>query len=297
MDLRNLNTFLQVAECGSFTKAGERLGYAQPTISVQIKQLEEELGVKLFDRIGHTIRLTDKGRHVLQHAQRICQMCQEMEMESSRQTELSGTVRLAMGDSLCSALINSRFPSFRKAYPNIALKVTPAGTDEMFRMLDHNDADIVCTLDSHIYNTNYVIAHEERVGVHFVASAANPLVQKRRCTVEELAAQPFLLTEKGMSYRRLVDERFARFSIEIQPILEMGHAQLICELVEGNVGISFLPDYVTEAAVRNGRLVRLEVEGFEMELWAQWLYHRDKWISAQMQAVIAHFVQKTLVMP
>ena len=62
MDLKNLITFIQVAELSSFSHAGEKLGYSQPTISVQIKQLEKELGVPLFERIGHTVRLTDKGR-------------------------------------------------------------------------------------------------------------------------------------------------------------------------------------------------------------------------------------------
>ena len=288
MDLRNLNTFIQVAESGSFTKAGEKLGYSQPTISVQIKQLETELGIKLFDRIGHTIRLTEKGHDILRHAQQICQMCQEMELESSRQSEPRGTIRLAMGDSLCSTLINSGFARFRSLHPNISLKVTAAGTDEMFRLLDHNEADIVCTLDNHVYNTNYVIAHEEKIGVHFVASSQNPLAAQPVITLEDLSAQPFLLTEKGMSYRRLLDELLARNSIELQPVLEFGHANLICELVEQNIGISFLPDYVTEDAVWRGTLVRLDVQGFELELWKQLLYHRDKWVSPQMQAVITH---------
>ena len=78
MDLKSLNTFIQVAELGSFSRAGEKLGYSQPTISVQIKQLEQDLGIKLFDRIGHAVRLTDKGRDALLHAQRICHMCDEM---------------------------------------------------------------------------------------------------------------------------------------------------------------------------------------------------------------------------
>ena len=288
MDLRSLNTFIQVAESGSFTKAGEKLGYSQPTISVQIKQLETELGVRLFDRIGHTIRLTDKGHDVLRHAQRICLMCQEMELESRGLSEPQGTIRLAMGDSLCSSLINSGFARFRSLHPNISLKVTAAGTGEMFRLLDHNDVDIVCTLDNHVYNTNYVIAHEEKIGVHFVASSENPLAERSVLSAEELLSQPFLLTEKGMSYRRLMDEMLARRSIEIQPVLEFGHANLICELVEQNMGVSFLPDYVTEAAVRRGTVVRLDVQGFEPELWKQLLYHRDKWVSPQMQAVISH---------
>lgn len=71
MDLRSLNIFIQVAELGSFTRAGEKLGYSQPTISFQIKQLERELNVQLFERIGHTVSLTEDGGTALVHAQQI----------------------------------------------------------------------------------------------------------------------------------------------------------------------------------------------------------------------------------
>ena len=291
MDLRCLNTFIQVAESGSFTRAGEKLGYSQPTISVQIKQLETELGVKLFDRIGHTIRLTEKGHEILMHAQHICHLCQEMELASNRQSELKGVIRLAMGDSMCPILINSIFSSFQKQYPHISLNVMVAGTDEMFRLLDHNEVDIVCTLDNHIYNVNYVIASEEKVGVHFVAAASHPLAGQIGLSVEALLNEPFLLTEKGMSYRRLMDERLAKTSLQIEPVLEIGRADLICELVEQGLGLSFLPDYVTEDAVRRGTVVRLDVSGFAPDLWKQLLYHREKWLSPQMQAVISHLAE------
>lgn len=287
MDIRSLNTFIQVAESGSFTRAGEKLGYSQPTISVQIRQLEEELGIRLFDRIGHTIRLTDKGRDALLHAQRICNLCQEMALETSRHKEPQGDIRLVMADSLCPPLVRHSLVRFREQYPLVSLKVMTAGTgEEMFRLLDHNDVDLVCTLDSHIYDTNYVIAHEQRVGVHFVAAAAHPLAHRTGLAVEDLLPHPFLLTEKGMSYRRLMDERLAQRSMEIRPFLELGRSDLICQMVEQGLGLSFLPDFVTEDAVRRGAMVRLEVPGFEPELWMQLLHHRDKWVSPQMQAVI-----------
>lgn len=288
MDLRNLNTFIQVAESGSFTKAGELLGYSQPTISVQIKQLEDELGVKLFDRIGHTVRLTEKGREVLLHAQHICHMCNEMARQSSGD-ELRGLIRLAMADSICTTLFDRNYLSFREKYPGISLKVMTAGTGDMFSMLDHNEADIVCTLDSHIYNTNYLIAKEDRVGVHFVASARNPITKTDSVSLEQLVSEPFILTEKGMSYRRIMDERLAKYSMEIKPVFEIGRAEIICDLVENGMGLSFLPDYVTGDAVRRGAIKRLNVPGFEPELWKQLLYHKDKWVSPQMQAVIDHF--------
>ena len=89
-----------------------------------------------------------------------------------------------------------------------------------------------------------------------------------------------------MSYRYLLDQYLAKNSMEIKPILEMGSASLLCELVEKGNGISFLPDYVSEDAVKRGTVVRLEVKDFEAEIWKQILYHRGKWISPQIKAVV-----------
>lgn len=289
MDLRNLNTFIQVAELNSFSRAGEKLGYSQPTVSVQIKQLEQELGAKLFDRIGHAVRLTEKGRETLLYAQRICHMCQEMTQGTGAQREVRSVIRLAMADSLCSPLLSKGVSELQENYPNISLNVTTAGTYELLRLLNHNEVDLVYTLDSHNYNANFIIASEEKVGVHFVVSADSPLTKLDHLTKEDLLTQQFLLTERGMSYRRLLDEWMARDSMEIQPILEIGSADLICKLVEKGVGMSFLPDYVTEDAANRGSVVRLNAQGFEPELWKQLLYHRDKWVSIPMQAVLNHF--------
>lgn len=286
MEIKNLNTFLHVAEFGSFSRAGERLGYSQPTVSVQIRQLEQELGVKLFDRIGHAVRLTDQGRQILPYAQQVSKLCSQMAHEAPRQAP--AVVRLATADSLCAPLLLDHLAQLREMHPNILIKMTTAGTGDLFRMLDHNEVDMVCTLDSHIYNTAYVIAAEERAGVHFVVSAGHPLAKKKLLCKEDILGQDLLLTEKGMSYRRLLDEWLAKESMQVQPVLEVGSADLLCRLVQQGMGMSFLPDYVTQGAVEAGTVVRLRAEGFHPELWKQLLYHRDKWLSPPMQTVADH---------
>ena len=288
MDLRSLETFIQVAELNSFTKAGEKLGYSQPTISFQIKQLEKELGVQLFERIGHTITLTNDGHTALLQAQQICRLTKEMTQDKTDDFEPKGVINLAMADSLCTPLVIKNFSKFKKTYTNISLKITTAGTNELFRLLDHNEVDIVCTLDNHIYSNSYIISDEEKIGVHFICSAENPLANEKDITLNDLLTESFLLTEKGMSYRRLLDENFARHSIEIFPALEIGSADTICKLVEQNIGISFLPDYVTNFSVKKGKVVRLSVKDFDVELWKQLLYHKDKWMSPPLQAVIKY---------
>lgn len=292
MDLKNLTTFIHVAELNSFTKAAAVLGYSQSTVSFQIRQLETELNAQLFERINHTVALTEKGREVLNYAHRIRRMTMELTENMADQQDLKGHIRLAMADSLCDSLFDRNFPDFCRQHPGITLKITAAGTEEMFRLMNHNEADAILTLDSHIYDTEYVIFREETVKMHFVASAGCPLTRKGALSVTELLSWPFLLTEKGMSYRRLLDEGLAERSLEVKPILEMGSARLICSLIGEGAGISFLPDYVTQQDVEAGLLVRLDVTDFEVEIWKQLLYHRDKWVSPQLETVLEYCAER-----
>ena len=187
MDMRYLRTFLYVAELGSFTKASEALAYSQPTVSFQIRQLEQELNVRLFDRVNHTIALTQEGRQVLQYAHRINQLEQELDQALHAPKAVTGHIRMATADSLCPMLLGSRYADFRRSAPGVTLKIIPAGTDEMFRLLRHNEADLVLTLDSHIYHAEYVIAHEEQIHTHFVASSSSPLARMASLSVAQLA--------------------------------------------------------------------------------------------------------------
>ncbi len=294
MDIRNLTTFVQVAELGNFSRAAERLGYSQPTVSVQIRQLEEELGFRLFDRIGHAVRLTDKGRDALKYAQQVCLLCQQMSLDDPEDKTRETLIRIATADSLSASLLYECFPIIRENHPGIRLELTTAGTGDLFRLLDQNEVDLVCTLDSHIYNTNYCIAGEKKIGVHFIVSTTDPLAGRDSISREELISQKLLLTEKGMSYRRLLDEWLAKSSLEIRPKLEAGQADLLCSLTEMGLGCSFLPDFVTEEANARGTIKRLNIDGFTPDLWKQILYHREKWIAPSMGAVLRIMTERWL---
>lgn len=291
MDTKNLTTFIYVAELRSFTKAADRLGFSQSTVSFQIKQMENELGCQLFERINHTVQLTEKGREVLEYAHQINRMTRELK-DSIKEETASGYIRLAMADSLCTSLLSRDFFHFRELYPNIALKIIAAGTEEMFRLMNHNEADAILTLDNHIYNTEYRILREEKVHTFFVAGADTEIASASSLSIEELLLQPFILTEKGMSYRRLLEEKLAELSLEIQPVLEIGSTELICSLVEQGAGISFLPEYVIKDRVKAGTLVCLPVSGLEIHVWKQLLYHRNKWVSPQMETVLKYCVDR-----
>lgn len=292
MDIKNLITFIHVAELGSFTKTAEILGFSQSTISFQIKQLENELNSQLFERINHTVVLTEKGREVLGFAHQMNKLTQELKVNIQNEKTVKGHIRLGMADSLCKSMLREGFGKFRENYPELMLKIIPAGTEEMLRLLNHNEVDAILTLDNHTYNKEYVIAAEEKVGTHFVAGKDCPLNKKENISVQELLTYPFILTEKGMSYRRLMEERLAELSLEVEPVLEIGSTDLICQLICQGPEISFLPDYVTRQGVEEGKLVYLSVEGFQIEIWKQLLYHRNKWLSPQLEAALNYCIER-----
>lgn len=286
MDIKNLTTFLCVAELGGFTRAASELGYSQSTVSFQIKQLEEELGTPLFERVRHTVTLTERGRDMLIYAQQITKLEQEMKLSAGEELPAQGLVRLTTPSSLAPIILGRSYREFRERYPGIGLKIIEADTQEMFRLLNHNEADLMLTLDNHIYNSEYILPYESQIGVHFVARAGHPLADAGEIPLGELLKEPFMLTERGMSYRRLLDEQLAARSLEVTPVLESGNAYQLCSLVAQGVGIAFLPDHVTTPAVRDGSIVELNVPDINITIWKQLLYHRSKLISPAIQAVM-----------
>ncbi len=292
MEIRNLITFVSVAELNSFTKAARALDYSQSTISFQIRQLEEELGCLLFERINHTISLTDRGRELLIYAKQVRRMSEEFHRSVSGESEARGLLHVVAPDSLCEDMMTRDYTDFYRSYPGISLKFTTADTVDMFRMLDHNEADLVLSLDSHIYRNDYVIAKEERIPMHFVTGASSECACAKQLSVRDVAGQPFILTEKGMGYRRVFDDALAKLSLEIEPVLEIGRTDIITSVLEAGIGISYLPDFVTHGKVRQGKLAYLDVPDFETDIWKQLIHHKNKWISKSLEVLIEYIKER-----
>ena len=292
MEIRNLMTFVQVAEQNSFTKAAQSLDYAQSTVSFQIKQLETELGCLLFERINHTLTLTDKGRELLEYAQKVTKLTDEFRQNVQQRSTVQGSVHILTPDSICESLLLKYYGDFCSRYPEIRLRFSTADTEDMFRLLDRNEADAMLTLDSHAYQKDYIIAQEKRVSTHFVVGANSPLAKRNSMTLEELVTQPFILTEQSMGYRGVLDKQLAKRSLSIQPVLEIGRTDIITKLLEQGTAVSFLPDLVTRSKVEEGILAYLNVPEIMLDIWQQLIYHRNKWISQALDAFLRYVAEK-----
>jgi len=286
MEIKNLRTFIQIAEAGSFSKAAEQLGYTQSTISFQIRQLEDELQCRVFDRVGKKTMLTDRGELLLKHALRLNNDLQDLQESFHNQEILSGQVRMFSSDSICERMMLLNYHEFYETYPEIHLIFQTGSTLDMLNLLDRNDADIIFTLDSHIYQQEYVIIRESPVPLHFVTNSAHDLARAQTLALKDLVTYPFLLTERKMSYRKILDNHLAELAMQIDPVLETGRTDILVKSLIRGRGVGFLPDFVTEEEVQAGNLVRLNVTDFEPIIWKQLIVHRDKWISRPLQAFI-----------
>ncbi len=292
MELRNLITFIHVAEQGSFTKAAEQLGYSQSTVSFQIKQLEEELDCLLFERINHTIALTQRGHELVSYAHQIRALTDEFRENLVKDEELSGHINIVTPDSVCDGMINGHYLDFHDRYPSISIKFTTADTTVMFDMLDHNEADIIITLDNHSYNKDYIIAKEQQLSMHFVARADSKFAGMKNLSVRDIINEPFILTEYGQGYRRVFDKELAKHSLEITPVLEIGRTDIITSIVAESDMLSYLPDFVTRDLIQAGKLCYLDVTDINIEIWKQLIYHKNKWLSKSLKVFIDYVKEK-----
>ena len=286
MQLRNLITFIHVAELGSFTKAADQLGYTQSTVSFQIKQLEEELDCLLFERINHTITLTECGQDLVYYAHQIRALTDEFKEKHSKEDQLAGHIRIVTPDSVCEDMVNSHYIDFHSKYPLISIQFATGDTAMLLDMLDHNEADIIITLDRHCYNKDYVIAKEEQLSMHFVTNVASKFAGKQGLSIRDISGEPFVLTEHGQGYRRVLDRELAKKHMEITPVLEIGRTDMITSILTQSNMISFLPDFATKHLVDAGVLCYLDVCDVNVEIWKQLIYHKHKWLSKSLKTVI-----------
>lgn len=286
MELRNLITFIHVAELGSFTKAAEQLDYSQSTVSFQIKQLEDELGFLLFERVNHTITLTERGRELVSYAHKIRALTEDFKESMAGREACSGNIHIVTPDSVCEEMITRHYPDFHRQYPGITVRFSTGDTGDMLDMIDHNEADVIITLDRRLYHKDYVIAGEELLPMHFVAAATSKFAGRENLSITDIIGEPFVLTEYGQGYRRVFDRELAKRSLDITPVLEIGRTDMITRVIAEHDMISYLPDFVTRDLVKSGKLCYLDVRDLHIDIWKQLIYHKNKWMSKSLKTFI-----------
>lgn len=155
-------------------------------------------------------------------------------------------------------------------------------------MIDHNEADVIITLDHRLYHKDYIIAKEERLPMHFVAAPISKFANVKGLSIKDIANAPFVLTEYGQGYRRVFDKELAKKSLDITPVLEIGRTDIITHILADSNMISYLPDFATKEHIEAGTLCYLDVVDVNIDIWKQLIYHKNKWISKSLKTFIEY---------
>ncbi len=288
MELRQLQTFRTVAQSLSFTRAAEALSYAQSSVTGQIQALEEELGVKLFERLGRRVALTPQGELLLPYAERMLKLAEEARESLLRQEdEPSGPLVIASPESLATYRLPPILQLFRRRYPKVELTLRPSICRDLIRQLGEGTIDLGFLLMEPISPPSLRVQALKVEPLHLLCHPDHPLAAGGGATIASLQGETVLLTEQGCSYRELIEQEMDRVGVRAGATLEFGSIEAIKQCVAADMGLAVLPSMAAEHEVPAGRLAMPAWQGTGYSVVTQVAWHKDKWLSPAMRAFLA----------
>ena len=283
MDVRNLKTFLKVSELNNFTKAALILGYSQSAVTVQMQQLETELGLPLFDRIGKNIKLTQYGVNFVDYASKVIEAMERAENFAIESKQMKGTIHLGIVDSILNTVFISILPEFTRRFPNINISISVGSAREIEAKMRSNDLDIAYMLDYKVPRKEWVRVREEKEPIIFVTNPDNALADKKTVKFEEIINEKLILMPIGEGYRYLFDDELAARNLYATPSIEIANTETILKLIKEANYVTMLPVFMVRDDIKKGTLKKINVEDCEMSQWSQLTYLKGKAITPLLQ--------------
>lgn len=286
MTLRHMIIFRTVCESDyNSTKAAEQLHMTQPAISLAIKELEQYYGVRLFDRIGRRLKITDSGKLFLQYAIHITDLFDDMET-GLRDWDSKGILRVG-----ASITIGSQFmPGYVKAYseicPGIDVRVVVEQSDTLEHKILTNALDFAL-IEGIPRDPRIIAAAYMQDQLSVLCSADKGWKQGQTISRQEFKKQRLLLREKGSGTRDVFDRVTAQAGIHITPAWEaMSTSTLINAAITG-LGIAVLPSRMIQPALDSGQIITVNVEGLDFKRNFYVIRHKDKFLMPSAEKFIA----------
>ena len=286
MELRQLTSFVTIAKLGSTTQAANVLGYAQSSITTQMQLLEGELGTKLFERLGRSLNLSSDGLKLLPYAQQILHLTHEAQQVMAVGETVKGTLTIGAVESLCVKRLPELVKEFRQRYPAVELVLRLGNCIDFPQLLTDNVIDVAFSLGQRNI-TSYLISElncEEPMVL--LAAPGHPLVGKVAVYPQDFAGEPLILTEDTCPYRKVFEAILNEAGIQPYSVLETGSLQAIKQFAMSGLGITLLPGIAVTEELAAGRLVKLPWGGPDFGMKTQVIYHKDKWLSPPIRALL-----------
>ncbi|MBO1112594.1 LysR family transcriptional regulator [Bordetella petrii] len=251
MELRNLRALVEVVRQGGFSQAAKVLFATQSTVSKAVKQLEDELGLSLLDRIGHRSTLTAAGEIVYQRALDMLAQRDDLLIELDDLRGLRrGTLRLGLPPVGSSTLFAPLFALYRQRHPAIEIRLTEHGSDRLEEILRANEIDLAGSLLPVAGEFEWQAVRRDPLTA--LLHSQHPLARARRLTLADLKAVPFILFETGFALNRIILDACRRHGFEPEIAARSSQIEFIVELAAAGLGVAFLPRMIAAQRLHAG---------------------------------------------
>ena len=285
MELRQLQIFCAAAQTLNFTKAGLKLGYAQSNITGQIRQLENELQIKLFERLGRGIQLTSEGKNFLQNAQHILQLCERAKEELSPQV-YRGTISIGAAETLCVYRLPKILTEYRKRYPLVEIRVQTESCDTLYELIKGNHIDVALVLTDKIKSSDMSVQTLHEESMTMVASPVHHLAHQPNLQPQDFSEDCLILTSPGCGYRPLILSVFKKHEAKLGSMMEFSSVGAIKECTICGLGIAVLPKIAVKDELERKKLIELDWTGPSFDVKTQLIYHQEKWLTPAIRAFL-----------
>jgi len=284
MEVRQLQIFRTLSEELSFTRTAEKVHTVQSNVTAQIKALEEELGIPLFDRLGRRVTLTDAGRNFLPFALQALAAMDQGQRAVKTGAEPSGPLRIGAAESMLTYRLPEVLRAFRRHFPHVELIFREYSNATMVLELEAGRFDMLIHGDALLPSPSIKSIRLRREQILLLADASHPLTSQPTVKPADLAGQNLLLTEAGCSYREKLDRALALANIRPAHVTEFSSVEAIKQCVALGMGLGLLPAIVVARELRQNHLKALHWAGPSLDIFTHILWHKDKWISPAMAA-------------
>jgi DNA-binding transcriptional LysR family regulator len=259
VELRQLETVRAVVESGSYKKAGERLHLSHPAVHRHVRLLEEELGERIFHRVGRRVQLTETGKRILALGERIRHEINDVVSEIRDLVDLeSGELRLGTATTMLMFFLPPVLERFRLKHPKVTIHVSTSTVREIIADVSNGDLDmgIVFTppeADLPELGTQSELLYEEEFVL--AVSSDHPLARRRSVSTEDLQGMSVLTYSRLSAMRQYLERRLASVGVEVRPVMELENEETIAKLLQQSSGAAFLSRRrVTADRIRHFRI-------------------------------------------
>jgi DNA-binding transcriptional LysR family regulator len=276
MDVRDVQIFLSVVKHLNYTRAAEEVNLSQPSVSVRMRELERDLGSKLFEQLGKKIAVTEAGQLLVPFATRIIAAISDARHAIDELQGLErGLLRIGASTTPGMYLIPQAIAEFKRRYPKIEVQLGVRDTRQIEEGVIRNEFDFGF-VGGHLAGDEVDVLPWMTDHLVLVVPANHPLARKKSVKIADLRKERFILREPGSATRATIVDNLQKADLEVETVMEMENPESVKKAVQSGLGIAFISKFAVETELKAKSLIAVHVKGLDINRELKTVYRKDK---------------------